>query len=63
MAKSQRVAQYMSDEESENNSDMELKSSSDGGNVSKKRTQKRRKWISICTYDNKDDAINQIKNE
>jgi hypothetical protein len=29
----------------------------------KKIKQNRRKWVPICTYNNKDDAINKIKND
>ena len=59
MAQSQRVAQYISDSESDN--DMELESSNNREEVKKNTKQNRRKWVPICTYNIKDDAINKIK--
>ena len=59
MAQSQRVAQYISDNESDN--DMELESSNSSGTVKQKRKQNRRKWFPICTYCSKEGAINKIK--
>jgi hypothetical protein len=61
MAQSQRVAQYISDNESDN--DMELESSNSSGTVKEKRKQNRRKWFPICTYYSKEDAINKIKTD
>ena len=54
MAQSQRVAQYISDSESDN--DMELESSNNCEMVEQKVKRKRRKGISICTYNDKDGA-------
>lgn len=61
MVQSQRVAQYISDNESDN--DMELESSNDGGTVKQKTKQNRRKWFPICTYYRKEGAINKIKTD
>jgi hypothetical protein len=48
MALSQHVVQYISDDESGN--DMELEPSSNSGNVQGRSKQNRRKWIPIFTY-------------
>jgi hypothetical protein len=61
MAQSQRVAQYISDNETDN--DMELESSNSSGTVKQKRKQNRRKWLPICTYYSKDGAINKVKTD
>jgi hypothetical protein len=42
MAQSQHVSQYISDAESDD--DMQLESSTNNGNVEKRRKQNRRKW-------------------
>ena len=47
MAESQRVAQYISGDESDN--DMELEPSGNSGNVQDRTKQNRRKWIPMCT--------------
>ena len=59
MPQSQRVAQYISDDENDN--DMELESSNSSGTVKQKGKQNRRKSFSICTYYSKEGAINKIK--
>ncbi len=59
MAQSQRVAQYISDNESDN--DMKLESSNSSGTVKLIRKQNRRKWFPTCTYYSKEGAINKIK--
>jgi len=61
MNQSQRVAQYISD--SENDDDMELESFNNSGIVNQKIKQNRRKWIPMCTYYNKDSAIDKIKTD
>ena len=58
MIQSQRVAQYISDDES--NNDMELEPSINSRNVRNPSKKNRRKWIPICIYNNKDDAKNKI---
>jgi hypothetical protein len=52
MAQSERVAEYISDSESDN--DMELESANKSEEVKNKRKQNRRKWVPICTYSNKE---------
>jgi hypothetical protein len=61
MAQSQRVAQYISDDENDN--EMELESSNSSGTVKPKTKQNRRKWFPICTYYSKEGAINKIKTD
>jgi hypothetical protein len=61
MNQSQRVAQYISD--NENDDDMELGSFNNSGIVKQKIKQNRRKWIPMCTYCNKDSAIDKIKTD
>ena len=60
MNQSQRVAQYVSDNE---NDDIKLESVNNSGIVEQKIKQNRRKWIPMCTYDNKDSAIDKIKTD
>jgi hypothetical protein len=48
MAQSERVAEYISDSESDN--DMELKSPNKSEEVKNKTKQNRRKWVPIRTY-------------
>ena len=60
MAQSQRVAHYISD--SENDIDMEIQPSSNTETVKRKK-KNMRKWVPLCTYNNKDDIINKIKND
>ncbi|CAF0857349.1 unnamed protein product [Rotaria sordida] len=60
MAQSQSVAHYISD--SENDIDMEIQPSGNTETVKRKK-QNRRKWIPLCTYNDKDDIINKIKND
>ena len=61
MNQSQRVAQYISD--NENDDDMELGSFNNSGIVKQKIKQNRRKWIPMCTYYDKDSAIYKIKTD
>ncbi len=60
MAQSQHVVQYISDNESDN--DIELESSNGKRTIKQKRKRNRRKWFPICRYDRKEGAINKIKN-
>ncbi|CAF0901810.1 unnamed protein product [Rotaria sordida] len=57
----QRVAQCISGSESGN--EVELESSNNSESFKKKAKQNRRKWVPLCTYNNKDDAITKIKND
>jgi hypothetical protein len=60
MAQSERVAEYISDSESDN--DMELKSPNKSEEVKNKTKQNRRKWVPIRTYNNKEvDHLKQKK--
>jgi hypothetical protein len=52
MAQSERVAEYISDSESDN--DVELKSPNKSEEVKNKTKQNRRKWVPIHTYNNKE---------
>jgi hypothetical protein len=61
MNQSQRVAQYISD--NENDDDMEMGSFNNSGIVKQKIKQNRWKWIPMCTYYNKDSAIDKIKTD
>jgi len=60
MTRSQRVAQYISENESDN--DVELKSSN-GETIQQKTKRNRRKWLPICTYYSKEAAINKVKSD
>ncbi|CAF3969984.1 unnamed protein product [Rotaria sordida] len=60
MAQSQSVAHYISD--SQNDIDMEIQPSGNSETVKRKK-QNRRKWVPLCTYNDKDDVINKIKND
>jgi hypothetical protein len=52
MAQLERVAEYISDRESDN--DMVLKSPNKSEEVKNKTKQNRRKWVPIRTYNNKE---------
>ncbi|CAF0962497.1 unnamed protein product [Rotaria sordida] len=60
MAQSQSVAHYISD--SENDIDKEIQPSGNTETVKRKK-QNRRKWVPLCTYNDKDDIINKINND
>ena len=59
MAQSQLIVHYFSD--SDNDIDMEIQPSIDNETI--KIKQNRRKWIPLCTYNDKNDVIKKIKDD
>ena len=60
MFQSQLRAHYFSD--SDNDINMEIQPSIDNETIKRKK-QNRRKWIPLCTYNDKNDVIRKIKND
>ena len=60
MFQSQLIAHYFSD--SDNDINMEIQPSIDNG-TTKRKKQSRRKWIPLCTYNDKNDIIKKIKDD
>ncbi|CAF4458659.1 unnamed protein product, partial [Rotaria sp. Silwood2] len=60
MTQSQHVAHYISD--SENDIDMQIQHYNNIETVKRKK-KNMRQWVPSCTYNNKDGAINKIKND
>ena len=60
MFQSQLIAHYFSD--SDNDINMEIQPSIDN-ETTKRKKQNRRKWIPLCTYNDKNDVIKKIKDD
>ncbi|CAF4368506.1 unnamed protein product [Rotaria sp. Silwood2] len=60
MTQAQLIAHYFSD--SDNDIDMETQPSIDNETIERKK-QNRRKWLPLCTYNDKNDVIKKIKDD